>query len=277
MLSTPPNEMYYVETIGDAAHWNIQLAGLPKISDPTPSNIAAACDKLSFQMSPEDGVAATNYALEKKQNSGGGILEHKIWDISDRTADSFKSYKISSGPERQIQFATDDGTELGDIGCKGYYEFDKGELAAEVTTSNGWFLSVPNFFIYPSGMSFKQIKASAQGLDDVGPNLRLARKAETPKQTTCFVFRGNTKVDEEPCQKTSQSTLNFGLETYTIDSYQWPSGGKTVLEKQRGKTLINGSNTELLRGRKKPKPIAENWKISCLKNTKTGNAFCFKD
>jgi len=276
MLSTPPDSMYHVEKIGDAAHWNIQIAGLPQITRPTPSNIFEACNKLSRQMLPEDGAAATNYAYEKSVDTPNEILPHRIWETSDVKADMFQKYEAGTGPEPRIEFVSDSGTELGDIGCSGYFDGRETEMGAEVQASNGWVLSVPNYFMFPGGLTIDEVRTLAVGEAGLAMETVLATRNDAPVQTTCFVFKGDEKVDEEPCEKSSVSVLNVGLETYTVESFLWPSGGKTVLEREGGTTLINGAATEKLTGSKRPKPIADDWQIGCLKNKTSGNAFCHR-
>ncbi|MBN9672027.1 hypothetical protein [Roseibium aggregatum] len=274
MLATAPEDMYYVETIGDAAHWNIQLAGLPILRQPTPANIHAACSKLSRQLTPEDGSTATNYAHEKVQDGSNGVLQHRLWPENDIRRDAFQSY--NQAEDGRIDFVSDGGTELGDIGCRGSYDPSTGELVASVEASNGWTLAVPNAFLYPGGMSLRVILGLAEGGGDLAPDLVIAQKSEAPVDTTCLVFKGENKTDEDPCRKTVVTTLNAGLHSHGIESYQWPSGGKTVVEREEGKVLINGAVAEELWRKTKPKAVAEETDISCLKNSASGNVFCYR-
>ncbi|GAB2184144.1 COG3904 family protein [Roseibium sp. LAB1] len=275
MLATPPDDMYFVEKIGDAAHWNIQVAGLPKIARPTSSNIAEACSKLSRQYTPEDGATPANYSAEQNEDNPDAILPHSRWSTVDVTPDSFQSYKINE-TDGIIEFVTDGGTELGDIGCSGRFDIGRMEMSAQVEASNGWYVAVPNFFMYPGDMTFSEIMSLAEGAETVSLDQIVAKKLGAPQKGSCLVFKGDTNIDDEPCDMTSLTSLNAGLESYTLESYQWPSGSITVIERQADKVLVNGALAETLWRKTKPKPVAEDWETSCLKNTSSGNVFCFK-
>lgn len=58
MISTPPSDLFYVETVEQAASWAIQIVGIPKIDEPSSSNLQRACDNLVALSSPRRiGVA----------------------------------------------------------------------------------------------------------------------------------------------------------------------------------------------------------------------------
>lgn len=274
MLSTAPDDMYYVQKIGDAAHWNIQVAGLPVVSQPSPANIHEACLKLSRQLTPEDGATPGNYASERSGGAEGAVLAHRIWPQNEIGADSFRSYRTGSG-DGGIEFVTDGGSELGDIGCSGVFDPATLKMTAQVSASNGWTLAVPNHFMLPGDMTFQEVLGLGGGEGEIDTATVIARRNATPASTTCLVFSGDAKTDEEPCDQTGVTTLDFGLNAHSTEIYQWPSGGKTVIERTGGKVLINGAAAEELWRKTKPKPVAEVTEADCLKNTSSGNVFCY--
>lgn len=62
MISTPPNEMTYVETVSEAANWFIPLAGAPLIADPSYGNLDRVCDNLTSSRTGE--TAGWQYSTE---------------------------------------------------------------------------------------------------------------------------------------------------------------------------------------------------------------------
>jgi len=273
MLATAPDDMYYVETIGDAVHWNIQLAGLPILRQPTPANFFEACLKITWQLTPEDGVTVPFYSYEKQLDGSNRILQHHIWPEREISRVNFESYGESDDGE--ISFLTDRGTELGDMGCDGAFDSATGELYASTLASNGWNLEYPNEFLFPGGLTFRDILEVSPGTDEISPALVVARKEEGPFDTTCLVFKGDIKTDEEPCRRSVVAALTAGMNSYIKESYQWPSGGNTVVERQDGQVIINGSAAEEFRRSTNPAPVAYDTSVNCLKNTNSGNTFCY--
>ena len=273
MLETAPDDMYYVESIGDAAHWNIQVVGLPLMRDFSPANVDQACYLMHRSYEPEDGISATNFA----DQSGPGQSNEQDTDVFGRedgftahgaTKESFVQYASADG---QIEFVTDDGEDLMEIGCSGYVDLSTLDMAAETINSNNWFMHMPNYWMYPARAKFADLVAAAGGQAEMPANAVL-RSVNWSYNGRCQVFKGNQKIDDEACLIEGNKSMNAQLQTYAIVRFNWPSGGVTVLESAGGVEQLNGAKT----GSVYPYPgdldYGEN---TCLKSQKTGNTFCF--
>ena len=77
----------------------------------------------------------------------------------------------------------------------------------------------------------------------------------------CSILKSNTLFESDSCSKSSITNSR------TINSYIWPSGGKTIVTLSRtGIYTLNGNITEVQEHKEHGK---------CFENPKTGNTFCF--
>lgn len=273
MLETPPDSMYRVETIADAAHWNIEIVGLPLMRDFGPGNIEQACNLMHRSYEPEDGITATNFSSQsgpeqRSEHDTSVFGRAGQYSAYGATRESFLKYETVDG---QVDFTTDNGEDLTEIGCSGYVEMNSLEMAAETLNSNNWFMSMPNYWMYPGEASFKQLMAAAGGESEM-PAQAVLRSVNWSYNGRCRVFKGDTRIDDEPCLIEGNKVLNAKLQTKAVLKFNWPSGGVTVLEAGEEGQLLNGAKT----GSVYPNPgnldYGEN---ECLKSKKTGNTFCY--
>lgn len=273
MLETPPDSMYHVETIGDAAHWNIEIVGLPLMRDFGPGNIDQACHLMHRSYEPEDGITASNFA---SQSGPEQLSEHDTsyfaregeYSSYGATREHFVKYESVDG---RIDFTTDNGEELMEIGCTGFVETSNLDMAAETINSNNWFMGMPNYWMYPGEAKFTQLMAAADGASEMPPQAIL-RSVNWSYNGRCHVFKGNTKIDDEACLIEGNKVMNAKLQTKAVIKFNWPSGGVTVLESGEDGQLLNGSEI----GSVYPNPgNLEFSEHECMKSKKTGNTFCY--
>ena len=63
MVSTPPDDMFYIDTVRKAASWEIQLAGAPLLDAPTFGNLVHMCENMTV-LSRTDITGAEQYSKE---------------------------------------------------------------------------------------------------------------------------------------------------------------------------------------------------------------------
>ena len=79
----------------------------------------------------------------------------------------------------------------------------------------------------------------------------------------CTIYRNGSAVESEPCNHTYRASQG-----QHINTYEWPSGSKTVTVIKNNTLYINGVKTgyaETIQGQ------------ICVTNPKSGNQFCYKD
>lgn len=273
MLETPPDAMYYVETIGDAAHWNIQIVGLPMMRDFAPANVDQACYLMHRSFEPEDGISAANFADQsgpgqQSEHNASGFMRVDGFTGYGASRESFLKYASVDG---RIDFTTDRGEELMEIGCSGYVDINTLDMAAETINSNNWFMGMPNYWMYPGTAMFRDIVAAADGQAEM-PADAVLRNVNWSYNGRCRVFKGSQKIDDEPCLIEGSKVLNAQLQTKALIRFNWPSGGITVLESDADGQRLNGSKIGSVY------PYPGNLEYSdndCMVSKKTGNTFCF--
>ena len=282
ILSTPSDQMYYINTIGDAAHWNIQIAGLPRVSKFSPANVMEACRKLSRQHTPEDGIAAPGVRFGEQDLHNLSLLTWIYagghWENS-ATKESFQHYGLSGEADLEnydaaLQtFKSDDGKTISEIGCQGTYSPGMHDFGAKVSTSNGWTLNMPHYWMYPSETKFTDL-LKLQNDDFTIPANTILVSQSTKLSSRCLVIIGETVVDDHPCEADAAKQLSADFNATLSLAFTWPSGNKTVIQKSWNSYLINGVRAEILSIRDFPS-IDGMYQDMCLKNTNSSSIFCF--
>jgi hypothetical protein len=235
---------------------------------------------MSRQFMAEDGIRAANFGILSKTNSAslswvGWYAGSGKWDeyaqywTKSITAGNFQRYKINGS---SIEFVTDDGSDLDHIGCAGSIDAGTLEANAETSSSDGWMIYLPNYWMYPPDARIADIAAAVSGAEDMPPDTVLF--TDTYRlDSRCYVFSGDTKADDDTCLLEAEKTLTAALDASAIARFTWPSGGKTIVEYRGGEVLLNGVKARELF--ELPGGLDE-WTNQCLLNPASGNTFCFQ-
>ena len=285
MLETPPNQMMHVETVGQAARWQIAVA--PTVAPDKLSDLAVinACNNW--------------YQFQTDTISANGFFEPNKSFIS-----AMELPKI----ERQ------DGefrATLPGFGQEAAYECNVSMAASQETKGAAYdigFVSIGDevgteLFPYMLFSRDTAIQTLARA-DDATPETVAFEERNSPwvdsSRGECFVFAGSSMADHDPCVLIASRKVT-GKAFKLTKSFVWPSGGKTVVVEEGAfpgdyaeKNTINGVATEVEFGEETSsgEPVAEVAKtlcdaakvkpgyrcdFLCWPNKETGKRFCFLD
>lgn len=261
MLRTPPDQMHYVTTVGEAAQWNIEIAGLPVLRSFSRDNIKLACEKMFAQYYSEDGIQPTNYGYERTR------LGHPRFTMV--TGGGFVVYEQQ---DTDLRFSLSFANETGDIGCEGFVDLATLRAGAETLNSSGYILDLPNYWMFPPNTDFPTLLDLADDKEELPPDAILETR-ENFKSGTCFVFQAGSLLDKEPCREISTTQRLANAATREVARYVWPSGSVTVVETLNEHLQINGAAATV----GDVSDLLGHFGATCVRNSASGNTFCFEE
>lgn len=286
MLSTPPDEMYYVDTVEEAASWAIQIAGAPRIKDPSVGNLFRLCENMR-------ALSETGTRLEDQYSKGMppdiradsmgfffinmGFGHAKAYDWKS-TVEYATTLKWSDGPPMTL-----DRQDL----CKVSYDPASGEtvfselrnldhgLLPEAGTGFAWAL-------LPGYLTLADLKALAQS----SPTAEIDGATLLPPvvdviQGTCSAFsRQEQYLGTSPCTIRHESRQRADRRDHEARIVvNWPGDGGPMLATVSPDTVGQrfGDWMYLGRGIKSDtldtalSEFASGW---CFRNVNSGTARC---
>lgn len=252
MHQTPPQDMFYISTVRQAARWGISVLGIDPPVQFSDAVIKTACANLfrgtmDLQTSDPDIWHISGAPLNQVNRDGRlfsyqgfgmeavGTCEGAFLDKSD----DYNTARNFWGPAHAVQES---------VWGEGSFP-DTGQAALS-------FSLLQNYMAYPPEL----------------PLIALPRNGQTTtidRPGTCFVYNSNDALtDREPCTQ-SRTVLADGTLQAT---HLWPSGARTVVETAGLVDRINGAATS---GWYWPDPRPQGAGDRCPRSESSGNTFCF--
>lgn len=272
MLATPPDQMSYVETLAQAAQWNIQLAGTPSLTEPGPANVLTACSKQVRYFVQED----TGMRRSQEQQQLDPAVAFSEWLREGENhwhfpviGDLFSTYEWDNARD-WLSFYSENDAEHGEFQCQGSYSTVWGyqfENLNDYTRS----LRAQAVWGFPGAMTLAEL-AAHEGAKLAAQDPLYSRQRDVAAR--CRVFSGGNMIDDEPCHLTAVKRLTAGLSPEIVLTFLWPSGAQTVITQQFDDWRINGARGERPNYDGLPEELREA-EGSCLRNSGSGNLFCY--
>jgi hypothetical protein len=272
LLKTPPREFFYIDTVGRAARWEIEVFGAVVPSVISPLAVSNACnnryqqhlDRLQQDQTIGEGEQwlRSGWIEPFEPRTGSFALQLEGFAQEGATICGFDASLTAEGElQGYVYLGSDSGARLtGDL------LFDRdAELAS---------LARDRFTARPT-------------VSSLTPPLAQTRSGH------CVVESSGKIADFDPCQSVSETTTFPSLATEKVMSFVWPSGAKTIVVESLGTATgqntyqyaINGEKTALTTA-----PDLVNQACAaklqmegnlcantteCFPNARTGNLFCF--
>lgn len=258
MLGTPASSMTYVETIADAARWDVEVDGIGWPVKISRRSVAFACENALEQVN--------------EIRAGQGRAEVTLLGTDVRTEfEPLDRQDIATGLRDAVQaaklrFIAEDGGE--DTLCSiSFRPFASSRLGDADILRLPELVEVSAFMFYPSHMRLADAARSTTVPED-----EWAIHRQVPMN--CTVFRDWSIIDQEDCMAKIVARLSetLDLASRTVFArYTWPSGAVTSVEVGPGRALINSGAAEYIGDITKPGRFDD-----CVRNLNSGNVFCVR-
>lgn len=260
MLSTPPDSMFYIDTVGKAIRWHIGVYGT----------------KIPTKLGAHQVQIACNAAVSSDFDSQG---EYGFTGSTDSGREPFEPTNNLSftrnGPVDNLNY---EGRRSGYLqeaasNCAFSYKagYQNGALKpgympgrVEFTDENISVAIGPHFLFSPD----RKLTSIALSSDDKFDPVAFKDDARGTGQDAlirgmCRVISNQKISDSEVCTQTQEAAAQI---------YMWPSGSRTVIVKRGKQLTINGSQARLLQDGSS----GDNAHLGrCYLNLRTQNVFCF--
>lgn len=256
MLDTPPDDMFYIETVDHAGRWEVDVGPLPEVRNPAPEHLVDAC------------VNHTAWLADEPAPIRNRISTDNWWPTNSN--------------DRNFQTSEVYTNEMFQLGCN--FTMDRqGRVTAEFKNSGRFALSPFGYFkpktklidIYrkrarlSSGPWQKPGIAANQPVSQAPSNPAPTSQAPANNNLAngatgaCRVYdRAGRLSDSEPCRHTGRAKSSG-----YVNVFEWPSGSKTTVEVVNNILYINGNRTN---------PAEEVNGQICVVNPRSGNSFCYE-
>lgn len=271
ILTTPPDSMHYAGTVGEAAEWNIEVRGLPKLREATRKNIAMACNHIQRRHASQDGSTFAGH-MARDPASGRWLEEYSQIANLDWAFDRF------SATEEGYEFYSPEPMGEGEL-CGGRYSKKTMDGVVSTEETLGWASGFENHMLFPADVTFNELLALG-GPDTVLNPGTMIRDRSTSAASRCMVFGGGEQLDDDPCQLDRREILSAGLDRDgEILRFTWPSGAVTVVE--LADLSLPHSEDIRINGGRAYADYPRNFGLdpagfSCLRNTATERVFCYR-
>ncbi|AZV79885.1 hypothetical protein EBB79_19705 [Parasedimentitalea marina] len=271
ILATPPDQMHYLETVGEAVEWNIEIAGLPRLKEASRKNVAIACNHMQRRHAAQDGSAFPGF-YHHDVGLGRWTEEYsQIWSMES----AFESFKAT---EYGLEF-----TSINAMGstilCEGSYSFETQNGVMKSENTQAWYGSAENHWLFPSSIRFKELLSLGGSDTVIAPDV-LIRDRKTIGANRCLVFSKETKLDDDPCQLETHEKISAGLgQDGMVLRFIWPSGAVTVVETQNQTTSSDPSlqiNGTTAYGEYPGNFGLDVSQFKCIMNPATERVFCYQ-
>ncbi|MBV7393678.1 hypothetical protein [Mameliella sediminis] len=252
MHDTPPQEMFYITTVREAARWGISVLGIDAPSPLSDAAIRTACANLylsttdRLSSNPDDWYSGGDTGVPVTRRNDGtfsfggfgmealGFCEGRFID----PADEFSFARQVWGPARAVQETVWAGGAFPEAEPPLFYAF------------------MQHFMAYPPEMPLAALPRSGQ-------------TRTLTRQGTCFIYNSDDVLtDRDPC--TQEATV--GRDAALTAVHIWPSGARTVVQTAGLETTINGKPAFNWYW---PDPRPDGAANDCPRSEASRNIFCF--
>lgn len=270
ILTTPSDSMHYVSTVGEAAEWNIEIRGLPKLKDPTRKNIAMACNHIQRRHASQDG---STFAGHMARDPATGRWFEEFSQIGDLDW----AFERFTATEDGYEFYSPEPMGEGEL-CGGQYSTATMDGVVSTEETLGWASGFENHMLFPGDVTFSELLASG-GADSVMAPDAVIRDRSTASDSRCMVFADGKQLDNDPCRLERRAVLTAGLDRDgEVLRFTWPSGAVTVVE-HSNLSLPYGEEFRI-NGGEAYRDYPRNFGLdpaghTCIVNSQTERVFCF--
>jgi hypothetical protein len=259
MLSTPPSEMFYIDTVGKAIRWHIGVYG---------TKIPIELGALQMQLACDAALASMEDNVSKYGFKGAVDAINTEFDPNGHVSFS------QSGSEPKMVFEGERSGYLQEAVSSCFFSYSTsidedtlipGYMPGAVTFSDldirihaaPYFLFAPDTVLASISRRKDDVFESMNFLSLISPD------PPSVVRGICRVISDNKIVDVEKCVQTEERDALV---------YTWPSSSRTTLQHIRGNTYLNGVRAIFLQDGKS----GNNAHLGhCHLNSRTRNIFCF--
>jgi hypothetical protein len=262
LMSTPPTEMRYIETVGEASRWEIAVAPVIERESLTSADVWRACNNADghfLDLAP----GTVNYREDLPAPARRGDR----WEI--QLEDGFRQ-----------ELATGCGLSYTIFGSDRRY-YDWGGWVGINDVAPMWA-----YRFYLPETPINQIALKDDQVMEFGPQPDI--KQEEEFAGSCYVLRSAEIIDLDPCVMSRDVVYFADYSFEATDTYTWPSGARTVVTHSKGEaSSLNGypipqlwddPDSERTRDAVMALVLEEQrttTSIGCYRNSQSGNHFCF--
>lgn len=283
-LSTPSDDMYMIETTGQAAQWEIPIFGTVHPQTVDLFHAEQACANLMSNIEQ----------FSHPKTFGDTEPIERVADVSEpidlpvlRNWQGTKFEELESASKGKL---TGYGQEAAGI-CD--FQYDKnsklpdmllglsaGQASFKLGHRSG-SLSLHPFHLFGPSTPLKSIVRQRDDVMELAliPTTDVTDRSSNKQR--CMVISRNKILDNKPCDYSSITRLQSKGILKNVSQYKWPSGAITVVETRYGNgdniSKINGAKAVVLKSIAFPNNLKLKWESrNCLLNQKSGNVFCSK-
>lgn len=259
MLTHIGNDLYYIDTVEKAGHFEIELIGVEKASGLTEEQAYYTCEN-SFHW--QVGLMEQTADFQKlEQNLGPNNGGNSIVKLLSNDANG-KVYSVTSrdaGYSEAGCLIADKGTHIAGCGYNGMYNVTLGQGQCTLRDFDDRSVFIPRLATQKPDTPVTSLIAPSVSESTVNVPV------PPPMTGTCTVLFPSGTVDQERCE----ATVHLGPDGNRVDRYEfvWPTGNKTIINRNNDALYING---------KPAQPITNSSYSFCVLNSETRNRFCFK-
>lgn len=275
ILTTPPSDMHFVETVFDAGKWGIPVVGTYYPQEVTPLAVANACTKAyAFQVGVDPSFKPIweywtfserpryGYSPQKVETPDGAAM------IMNGYGDEGAMHSCFLGLPSEAPVAFDTPFAPGSA-----WPYPNGTLSWGDGSARGIMPAV----LYDNRLRLTEIARARDDVLEFRSVLELtARDQDRHVSGQCSVWRGQTRNDAETCSLDHLATTSSALETRSERIFTWPSGSRTTILTQYDShggyiEQVNGNDATRIYDWDNP-PVPNG---ICWLNKGSGNTFCF--
>lgn len=251
IISTPPDSMYEVETLDDAARWNISVAAELESREPTAIEIARLC--MNYP-SWSQGKPSFYKWFDYKGEVTEGVKNADFAKSQEKQFSSQLSYPHKGRFSKYAHIQTSD-YEIEEHCVVQIYKTGGMSVYTSDAYAEAAIQSAVNATMIPNSFSLIHTNPSDTRLSELRPDVSGVWGQNDSGR--CTVGLNGTLSDDEPCTRSVEGR---------VLTFNWPSGSKTVIDERSQPSLINGSQVNST-------SISPN--RACWKNTETKREFCY--
>lgn len=231
MVSTPPSEMFYIETVGQAAALGIQLYGSPEIQGATSQNVANICINLMTNLMPKTGRYEESFGDNPPPTE---FIAPVMPDTRYTFRYSFAIPEYFQGLDQYESArlsASASVIEWGErhLKCKGTYSRASGRLSfdelPDLDSGIDTFLLAYSSFtnnsflwlLYPPYTKLSDLAGYAKAKGESVPGGQFMTPVIQAGKTPCATYRGWKKIQEFECDYSIG--VAFSLDGLVLDQY----------------------------------------------------------
>lgn len=260
MLATPPDDMFYIDTVHRAGRWLIPVVGTVRPQEVTALAASNVCGAYYGWVGDRLATNGLGFVADPANRFG---WDPKITHENDSIQVEMEGFGQEGAMRCRLWISPD--TAIADE----LQSFGGGFAHVSIGDDDIGFEASPALFFDPR----TPLVALARPNDDQIILRDVADFNPTERremQGRCSVWSSGQMLDNDPCTKQVAETMMDDLKLYVLETFVWPSGAKTVLETLNFATKINGAKAERMWNNLPDNAV-------CYLNSASGNMFCFQE